>query len=451
MALDHSCQIQRATLAERGLDLYETPPVAVEALLRYEKLPHQIWEPAAGRGAIVRVLRNAGHAVIASDVHDYGFPLHFVRDFLTETAMPTGCELILTNPPFNIIAKFVVARSRTSPEGDRAPRLAFLEAGELGSKQLDRHLRSLVLDGGRLARIYNFRKRLPMMHRDTWAGKKSNSGMAFAWFCFDREHEGPPTIRRISWDRPAMGEPELSPATEGITAMVNPKPNIDTPEPDADRSDPVKTVEPGAAPTPIDYKEQESAIAAAIGKGPDDPFDLSKLRLTQEFRETSGVKKLLTSVLVRKPSPQDFVRVHPGPDYRETLAVIELKDDREMYLLPPSIAQELPGEFIMVSLFTAINRQNVVFLWPVRLPASDGKELEWHRTAAVAAELAMKRWVRVKANMSAGCYDIYEASSTIPDPRWPEHTFTELMRLGFRDRLVTNFDHPVIKRLRGLS
>jgi hypothetical protein len=74
MALDHSCQIQRATLAERGLDLYETPPVAVEALLRYEKLPHQIWEPAAGRGAIVRVLRNAGHAVIASDVHDYGFP-----------------------------------------------------------------------------------------------------------------------------------------------------------------------------------------------------------------------------------------------------------------------------------------------------------------------------------------------------------------------------------------
>jgi hypothetical protein len=63
----------------------------------------------------------------------------------------------------------------------------------------------------------------------------------------------------------------------------------------------------------------------------------------------------------------------------------------------------------------------------------------------------MKRWVRVKANMSAGCYDIYEASSTIPDPRWPEHTFTELMRLGFRDRLVTNFDHPVIKRLRGLS
>jgi hypothetical protein len=157
MALDHSCQVQRHTLAERGLDLYETPLVAVEALLRYEKLPHQIWEPAAGRGAIVRVLRDAGHAVIASDIQDYGFPLHFVRDFLTETAMPSGCELILTNPPFNIIAKFVARSLELSPRVIVLARLAFLEAGELGSKRLDRHLRSLVLDGGRLARIYNFR------------------------------------------------------------------------------------------------------------------------------------------------------------------------------------------------------------------------------------------------------------------------------------------------------
>jgi hypothetical protein len=38
MALDHSCQVQRHPLSERGLDLYETPDVAVEALLRVERL-----------------------------------------------------------------------------------------------------------------------------------------------------------------------------------------------------------------------------------------------------------------------------------------------------------------------------------------------------------------------------------------------------------------------------
>src|SRR5215510_4855776 len=88
MALDHSCQVQRHPLAERGHDLYETPDVAVEALLRVEKLPHRLWEPAAGRGAIVRVLRDAGHTVIPSDLIDYEFPLHTVGDFLKITAMP---------------------------------------------------------------------------------------------------------------------------------------------------------------------------------------------------------------------------------------------------------------------------------------------------------------------------------------------------------------------------
>ena len=31
-----------------------------------------------------------------------------------------------------------------------------------------------------------------------------------------------------------------------------------------------------------------------------------------------------------------------------TVAVIELKEDSEVYLLPPAIARELPGEFVMV-------------------------------------------------------------------------------------------------------
>ena len=51
-------------------------------MLRVEDIPHGVWEPAAGRGAIVSVLRDRGHAVIASDITDHGFPLHFVRDFL---------------------------------------------------------------------------------------------------------------------------------------------------------------------------------------------------------------------------------------------------------------------------------------------------------------------------------------------------------------------------------
>src|SRR5258706_10980248 len=81
------------------------------------------------------------------------------------------------------------------------------------------------------------------------------------------------------------------------------------------------------------------------------PFDPAALRLSQSFADTVGVKKLLTTVPVRKPNRQDFVRVHPDPAYRPTpAAIIELREDRETYLLSPSITQQLPGEFSAVTL-----------------------------------------------------------------------------------------------------
>ena len=37
------------------------------------------------------------------------------------------------------------------------------------------------------------------------------------------------------------------------------------------------------------------------------------------------------------------------------------------------MAQELPGEFATVTLFTTINRQGTLHLWPVKLPGPDGQ------------------------------------------------------------------------------
>src|SRR6516225_4824908 len=130
------------------------------------------------------------------------------------------------------------------------------------------------------------------------------------------------------------------------------------------------------------------------------PFNPAALRLDQSFVETAGVKKLLTTVPVRKPNRQDFIRVHPGPEYRlSPAAIIELKEDRETYLVTPDIASQIPGEFVAAVLYTTINRQGVLSVWPVKLPGPDGKHNEWHRSAAEAAEKAMNRWVRVSANM----------------------------------------------------
>jgi hypothetical protein len=82
-----------------------------------------------------------------------------------------------------------------------------------------------------------------------------------------------------------------------------------------------------------------------IGKH-SDPFDPAALRLDQSYADTVGVKKLLTTVPVRKPNRQDFIRVHPDSEYRLTPAgIIEVKDDGEVYLVTPNMAPGLAGEF----------------------------------------------------------------------------------------------------------
>jgi hypothetical protein len=180
--------VGRAALNCRRDDLYETPPEAVQALMRAETLPHRIWEPAAGRDAIVNILRAAGHEVLASDLVDYGHPTHFAqRDFLLEWTLPKGCEMILTNPPFKLANEFVEHAIDLCPRVVMLLRFLFLE----GTR------RSEILEERGIIRIHLFSRRLQGMHRDGWDGNKVSNSRAFAWFVWDREHRGPPTVHRI--------------------------------------------------------------------------------------------------------------------------------------------------------------------------------------------------------------------------------------------------------------
>jgi hypothetical protein len=182
---------QRAPLAERRDDLYETPECAVRALLAVESLPRgTVWEPACGPGAIVRALRAAGHEVYATDLVDYKSPDQDASgvDFLMESSAPDSIGSIITNPPFKLADDFVRHALLLCPRVYMLLRLAFLESER----------RRVILDNGWLRRVYVFRKRLPMMHRAGWNGPRASSALAFAWFCWDRQHCGPAELHRIS-------------------------------------------------------------------------------------------------------------------------------------------------------------------------------------------------------------------------------------------------------------
>jgi hypothetical protein len=78
-------------------DFYATPPEATRALLSVEAFDGPVWEPACGDGRMARVLTEAGHDVVATDLIDRGYGVPGV-DFLKETT--PRARHIMTNPPY---------------------------------------------------------------------------------------------------------------------------------------------------------------------------------------------------------------------------------------------------------------------------------------------------------------------------------------------------------------
>lgn len=181
----------------------------------------------------------------------------------------------------------------------------------------------------------------------------------------------------------------------------------------------------------------------------DNPFDPSRLRLTQNFNAAVGVKKRITVIQVRKPGKQDFIRVHPDPDYYLQTALLEFKDEGEVYLVDPSLWSDLSGELIPKVLNLTINRQGVIRLWPIRLPDENGKLDDWNQSSLDAVGFAKKGWVRVTSNRSAGMYEVFEATGDLAEPEWPDLSFSEILEIAFRGKYIKDWDHPALRRLRG--
>jgi hypothetical protein len=199
---------------------------------------------------------------------------------------------------------------------------------------------------------------------------------------------------------------------------------------------------------PVSIGEIQQPASNEVGE---DVFDLKELRLTQNFSEEIEVKKIILRVLIRKPNSQDFVRVRPGEEWRIKTVVLKMKDEGEFYFVKRDLWPELSLEAVPMMLLTTINRQGVPTLWPIRLPAADGRLDSWNMSAFDAAEKAQKRWVRVVSNRSSSSYDVFEAQGGLPEPEWPDISFNEIISLALKDKLIDRLDHPIVERLRGLK
>jgi hypothetical protein len=178
-----------------------------------------------------------------------------------------------------------------------------------------------------------------------------------------------------------------------------------------------------------------------------DPFDPETLRIGAGAE--IGIEKVLTAVPVRKPTRNEWVRVHP--DFTVDLFLYERESDmdKESYLVTPEVQHLLASELRPVRLFVAINKRGTVFLWPIKLPGDNDRLRRIAETALQAAEQAKDLWVRVMWSRDLGGYEMYRAKGDLGTPQWPDKTLRDLIEIAFRYNLIDREDHPVIRELAG--
>jgi hypothetical protein len=180
-----------------------------------------------------------------------------------------------------------------------------------------------------------------------------------------------------------------------------------------------------------------------------DPFDPAALRLRGDTVDSIGAEQPLLRVPVQKPPRHAFFRANPDSALILPAHIIDMKEEREVYLVTPEMALALPGETKPIELRVCITRQGMVFLWPVPMPSDDGRRIPWYDTARKIVKEAETVWCRMIPNMQAGHYDVL-TSKHIPDPVWPPHSLKNLLRIAFGDdRLVDREDHPIVRQLLG--
>lgn len=176
----------RRLVPKEGSDYYPTPPFGTKGLMENHKFYGTILEPCCGDGAMCEVLKEYGHEVIASDLHDRGYGE--VKDFFhIHTRYPN----IITNPPFNIAADiFDHAWALATEQVALLLRTAFLESSSRYNT---------IFRDRPPSKVLVFSERLSMYP----AGYEVKGGgtTSYAWFIWNKLNT---TETKLEWIAPGL-------------------------------------------------------------------------------------------------------------------------------------------------------------------------------------------------------------------------------------------------------
>ena len=180
---------------------------------------------------------------------------------------------------------------------------------------------------------------------------------------------------------------------------------------------------------------------------PDDEFDLESIRMSQAYGKQISVKKLLTTVPVRKPNKTQFFRTHPK--YRMDVHLLKYGETDELYVVKPGVLAAVFELAKPYRLVLTVDRIGTAFIWPLAIPDEE-RPLDWHKSAMEADFEAQKGWVRMASNQALGAYEISKALGELPEPEWPSESWNKLVGVGFRQKIIDTPEHIIIQKLQGL-
>lgn len=175
-------------------DLYNTPEVAIEALMdycghRFNPNTMSFFEPCSGKGKISEKMKEYNIHMETNELFSEHGKSDFTEDFLNprkEVADMWSYDTIISNPPYKIATKFVKEGFKYAKDQYHLLRLNFLEG-----KARYKELHSI----GHLKNVYIFTARISCS-KGVEEEPQANA-VCYCWYHFDRDYDGLPTLHWI--------------------------------------------------------------------------------------------------------------------------------------------------------------------------------------------------------------------------------------------------------------
>jgi hypothetical protein len=174
--------------------------------------------------------------------------------------------------------------------------------------------------------------------------------------------------------------------------------------------------------------------------------DLTALEVSST--EVIAAKEVVTTILVRRPKKNEFVRVQ---ETTFTTFLYQDVDEGAYYFIEPAMRPHFITGTVIKVLVPAVNQLGLPFIWPV--PADDGqtsRNNSWNESHRGAYQQAKTKWTKMVSDRMARQYRVYEAGGNLPDPQFCNLPFNQQIALAFRGiNTISDPEHPILRAMRG--